>query len=72
LSIVTTQEEALMRRTLGVVAIASLLLVGLVAAGSRAQPACAVPTNDNNVGFSTFNRSHFGQQQLGLVVLKDG
>jgi hypothetical protein len=59
-----------MRRTLGVVAIASLLLVGLVAAGSRAQPACAVPTNDNNVGFSTFNRSHFGQQQLGLVVVE--
>jgi len=53
-----------------VVAIASLLLVGLVAAGSRAQPACAVPTNDNNVGFSTFNRSHFGQQQLGLVVVE--
>jgi hypothetical protein len=59
-----------MRRTLGVVAIASLLLVGLVAAGSRAQPACAVPTNDNNVGFSTFNRSHFGHQQLGLVVVE--
>jgi hypothetical protein len=59
-----------MRRTLGVVAIASLLLVGLVAAGSRAQPACAVPTNDNNVGFSTFNRSHFGQQQLVLVVVE--
>jgi len=59
-----------MRRTLGVVAIASFLLVGLVAAGSRAQPACAVPTNDNNVGFSTFNRSHFGQQQLGLVVVE--
>ena len=58
------------RRTLGVVAVASLLLVGLVAAGSRAQPACAVPTNDDNVGFSTFNRSHFGQEQLGLVVVE--
>ena len=58
------------RRILGVVAVASLLLVGLVAAGSRAQPACAVPANDDNVGFSTFNRPHFGQQQLGLVVVE--
>jgi len=60
----------LKRRILGVVAVASLLLVGLVAAGSRAQPACAVPANDDNVGFSTFNRPHFGQQQLGLVVVE--
>lgn len=58
------------RRILGVVAVASLLLVGLVAAGSRAQPACAVPTNDDNVGFSTFNRAHFGQEQFGLVVVE--
>jgi hypothetical protein len=65
-----SKEEELMRRILGVVAVASLLLVGLVAAGSRAQPACAVPTNDDNVGFSTFNRSHFGQEQLGLVVVE--
>jgi hypothetical protein len=42
----------------------------LVAAGSQAQPACAVPTNDDNVGFSTFNRSHFGQEQFGLVVVE--
>lgn len=58
------------RRIVGVVAAASLLVVGLVAAGSRAQPACAVPTNDDNVGFSTFNRSHFGQEQRGLVVVE--
>jgi hypothetical protein len=42
----------------------------LVAAGSQAQPACAVPTNDDNVGFSTFNRAHFGQEQFGLVVVE--
>ena len=58
------------RCLLAVVAVASLLLVGLAAAGTRAQPACAVPTNDDNVGFSTFNRSHFGQEQLGLVVVE--
>jgi len=64
------KEEELKRRILAVVAVASLLLVGLVAAGSRAQPACTVPNNDDNVGFSTFNRSHFGQEQLGLVVVE--
>ena len=58
------------RRILGVVAVASLLLVGLVAAGSRAQPACAVPANDDNVGFSAFNRPHFGQERFGLVVVE--
>jgi hypothetical protein len=58
------------RRVLGVVAITSLMLIGLVAAGSRAQPACTVPSNDDNVGFSTFNRSHFGQEQRGLVVVE--
>jgi hypothetical protein len=63
------KEEELKRRILGVVAVASLLMVGLVA-GSRAQPACAVPTNDDNVGFSTFNRSHFGQERFGLVVVE--
>ena len=52
------------------VAAASLVLVGLVAAGSRAQPACGVPTNDDNVGFSTFNRAHFGQERFGLVVVE--
>lgn len=64
------REEKLKRRLLAVVAVASLLLVGLAAAGTQAQPACAVPTNDDNVGFSTFNRSHFGQEQLGLVVVE--
>jgi len=64
------EEELKRRRILGVVAVASLLLVGLVAAGSRAQPACTVPTSDDNVGFSTFNRTHFGQEQLGLVVVE--
>jgi hypothetical protein len=58
------------RRILGVVAVASLLLVGLVAAGSQAQTACTVPANDDNVGFSAFNRAHFGQVQLGLVVVE--
>jgi hypothetical protein len=60
----------LRRRILGVVAVASLVLVGMVAASSRAQPACAVPTNDDNVGFSTFNRAHFGQERFGLVVVE--
>jgi hypothetical protein len=60
----------LKRRILGMVAAASLLLVGLVAAGSRAQPACSVPSNDDNVGFSTFNRPHFGQEASGLVVVE--
>jgi hypothetical protein len=60
----------LRRRILGVVAVTSLLLVGLAAAGSRAQPACSVPNNDDNVGFSTFNRTHFGQEQRGLVVVE--
>jgi hypothetical protein len=64
------KEEELKRRILGVVAAASLLLVGLVAAGSRAQPACTVPNNDDNVGFSTFNRSHFGREEFGLVVVE--
>jgi hypothetical protein len=58
------------RRILAIVAAASLLLVGLVAAGSRAQPACSVPANDDNVGFSTFNRAHFGQEASGLVIVE--
>lgn len=70
MSIAPPKEEELKRRVLAVVAVASLLLVGLVAAGSQAQPACAVPTNADNVGFSAFNRAHFGQQQFGLVVVE--
>jgi hypothetical protein len=31
---------------------------------------CAVPTNADNVGFSAFNRAHFGQQWFGLVVVE--
>jgi hypothetical protein len=60
----------LQRRILGMVAATSLLLVALVAAGSRAQPACSLPTNDDNVGFSTFNRAHFGQEASGLVIVQ--
>jgi hypothetical protein len=70
LTLAATRGEEMKRRILGMVAAASLVLVGLVAAGSRAQPACSVPTNDDNVGFSAFNRAHFGQERFGLVVVE--
>jgi len=38
--------------------------------GRPAAAAATPPPNDDNVGFSTFNRPHFGQEPSGLVVVE--